>query len=189
MKTPKELHIELMTGISIEQWEASNAALAKIIGKEPLELNQNDSNLIWAAKHWWNEDAKKAGAKDSFECFWFAVSAVYARVYEHEPNLAGINSFVTDVWWKTIARQSNFKYLFEQFQNDTLPSESGKCAGTRYSGKLWDENAKYNSRQLMAARIAKMMSQMALHLGVEEITLAPRWTDLKVEEISLDFLN
>jgi hypothetical protein len=41
----------------------------------------------------------------------------------------------------------------------------------------------------MAARVAKMMSQMALHLGVDEITLAPRWTDLKVEKISLDFLN
>jgi hypothetical protein len=51
-KTPKELHIELITGISIEQWESNNATLAKIVGKKPLKLNENDSNLVWAAKHW-----------------------------------------------------------------------------------------------------------------------------------------
>lgn len=188
MKTPKELHIELMTGVSIEQWESNNAALAKIVGKDPLKLNENDSNLVWAAKHWWSKDAAKAGAKDNFEQFWFAISAVYERVYEYKPNLAGIYSFVSEVWWKTIGRQDNFKYLFEEFERDSMPSNAGKCSGQKYSGRLWDTSATYNDRQLMAARITVMMSQMSCHLTINDITLSPRWTDLEIKNIALDFL-
>jgi hypothetical protein len=154
----------------------------------PLQLNENYSNLVWAAKHWWDDDATKAGAKDNFECFWFVVSAVYERVYEYEPNLAGIYSFVSDVWWATMSGRQNFQYLFEQYQNDTMPSASGRCSGTRYGRRLLDTNTTYNDRQIVMARIAKMMSQMR-QLSVEQIELAPRWTNLEVKKVSLDFLG
>lgn len=155
----------------------------------PLQLNENESNLVLAAKHWWDDDAAKAGAKDNFEQFWFVVSAVYERVYEYEPNLDGISHFVREVWFRIFSKMSNFEYIFNQLLNDTLPSNSWRCSGMRREGHaFWDKNSKYDDKGLEIARIAKMMSQLYA-LTVDKITLAPRWTDLEIRKVSLDFLN
>lgn len=157
--------------------------------KEPLKLNENDSNLVWAAKHWWLEDAAKAGAKDNFEQFWFVIAAVYERVYEYEPNVDGILHFVQETWFHVFSKSPKLQRLFEELQVDTLPSNSWRCSGMRRVGHIfWDKNSTYNDKGLIVARIAKMMSQFHA-LSTDEIALSPRWTDLEIKNIPLDFLN
>jgi hypothetical protein len=150
----------------------------------PIILKDNESNLIWAAKHWFapKEDSKIPITEQMrYERWWKEIGAVYNRVYLYKPNIEGIHHFVQETWFSICSKLPYFQRLFNELLVDSLPANSWKFAGApKVSQGIWDERATYNSKQIMMARVAAMMSQLSL-LSIHEITLAPRWEHLDVD--------
>lgn len=188
MKTPKEQHIKTMTGIPIEVWEKNNKELSRVMGTTPIKLNTNESNLIWAAKHWFAPKGKSetpVTERMRHENWWKVIGTVYQRVYRQEPNLRGIYYFVQQTWMDICPKLFNFERLFDELLNDTFPSNCWKLTGAPKVGSgLFNHGAAYSDKQTMMARIAAMMSQLSL-LSKDEIALAPRWTDLDVDSVDI----
>lgn len=185
-KTPKEQHIETITGIPIEAWEKNNEHLSKIMSERAIQLNSNQSNLIWAAKHWFEPKLNGPISDQQRHINWWKViGAVYKRAYLYKPNVGGIHSFVQETWLSVCPKLPQFKWLFEELLTDSLPVNSYKFTGAPKTCRaIWDETATYNSKQAMMARVAAMMSQLSL-LSKDEISLASRWTDLDVDSVDI----
>lgn len=149
-----------------------------------IQLDENESNLLWAAKHWFTPKGKSeipVTDEQRFVEWWRVVGAVYKRVYLYRPNIGGIHNFVQTVWFKICSQLPKFEQLFNELLVNSLPVNSWKFAGAPKTSKgTWDETAVYTSKQTMMARVAAMMSQLSL-LSVHEVKLAPRWTDLDVD--------
>ncbi len=140
-----------------------------------IKLNQHESNVIYWSKHWYGD--KMA------ENFWKELKALCDKGYLMDCGLRDMYSIVRTLWAKILNEVPNKEYLWDEYENDTLPSKARYYRGSpNYGSTNWHCDDSFDEKQMLQARVAKMISQLGCtQVKYYEAMLPQDVGDLKVK--------
>lgn len=118
-----------------------------------LILNQHESNLLYWAKHWY-------GGKQ-IKNFWPQLKIICDEGYLLDCDVNDMYSIVRMLWVKILNAHPNKEHLWDEYENDTLPDKSRYYWGApNYGNTNWHVKTRFSAKQMLQARVAKMISQI-----------------------------
>lgn len=118
-----------------------------------LFLDQHESNILYWSKHWYGGDQR--------ENFWAELKTFFDKYYLYDCEIGDIYSGVRRIWKKIIEVMPNRDYLFDDYENETLPHRVRLYWGSPNFGNTnWHCDDSFNAEQMIRARVAKMISQI-----------------------------
>lgn len=119
-----------------------------------LTLEQNQSNLLYWCKNWYENANHKT--------FWPQLKILHEDYTGCEGGIAELYWYVRELWKKIVKSSGNEEFLVERYENETLPEQARYYRGSPNHEECRNWNRAFSGEEMIMARIAVMVSQIKL---------------------------
>jgi hypothetical protein len=119
-----------------------------------LILNQNESNLIYWTKGWYENN--------NHENFWPQLKILHKDYVGCSGDIYDLQWYVRRLWKKILEVNPNKERLMEGYEDETLPSKTRYyCGAPNYGNTDWHCKDVFSEEQMVKARISVMVAQIS----------------------------
>jgi hypothetical protein len=140
-----------------------------------LKLSQRESNILYWSKYWYGSNRR--------ENFWPQLKILCDEYFGMDCDVEDIYEAVRQVWKKILNVLPNKEHFWDEYERETLPSKARYYWGSpNFANRDWHCKDSFDEEQMICARVAKMISQIAITETKYYESMMPEDVgDLKVE--------